>query len=493
MHARNEAGTTYHVAFDCGNSSFRIMLGTYSGGRFSVEVIDQVPNNPIDSGGYLYWDIGAIFAGLKEGLKKAHDAVGRIDTVGVTTWGIDFGLLDETGSLVANPLCYRNTLGVERLAALSPEELVFNWEHSGIQNHPMNSLYQLLGIRGRLPEYMGKARRMLFIPDLLIYMFTGAAMSERSIASTSQMYDVSRDGYSREILGKYGIDPAFLPPIARHGSLVGWLRDDICRELGIERCPFVCTPSHDTASAVAALPTLDDGQLFISSGTWSLIGAELPAPLLSERAERSKFANEAGVFDTITFLKNSTGLYLLQDMKKHLESLGMRPSWEEISETAKRKGPDVPVFNPNHPEIFSTRDMYGTLSRLVGDGDYRTILASCYVSLALCYRQAVEDIRAATGRCYDKLFVIGGGCRDRYLNQLTSDLTGLAVRTGPIEAASIGNLSVQRRLLDEGLTLKEMRRIVIDSTSGERKAIDPMPIDADLLRRKAREYASTLE
>jgi rhamnulokinase len=493
MFARNdEAKETYHVAFDCGNSSFRIMLGSFSNGRLSVEVIDQVPNNPLDEGGYLHWDIDAIFAGLKKGLKKAWTIAGRIDTVGVTTWGIDFGLLGADGSLLANPLCYRNTLGVESLAALSPEALAFNWERSGIQNHPMNSLYQLLGIRERLPERLAKARRLLFIPDLLIYMFTGASFSERSIASTSQMFDVSRGSYSAEILGKYGMEESFLPPIARHGDLVGWLREDICRELGIERCPFVCTPSHDTASAVTAIPTQDDGQLFISSGTWSLIGVELSEPVVTAKAAALRFANEAGVFDTITFLKNSTGLYLLQDMKKHLERDGMKVRWEDLSDTARLKGLDVPVFDPNHPEIFSTRDMYGTLSRLVGSGDYRTILASCYVSLALCYRKVIEDICSITGRSYEKLFVVGGGCRDGYLNQLTADLTGLKVCTGPVEAASIGNLSVQRRMLDESLTLGGMRSIVAESCSGELKTYVPSLADGATLGRKAGEYASVL-
>jgi rhamnulokinase len=484
---------TYHVAFDCGNSSFRIMLGTYSEGIFQVEAIDQIPNNLIESDGYLYWDIQAIFTGLKTGLKKAFDRCGRIDTVGVTTWGIDFGLVDSQGLLIADPLCYRNTLGVETLQALTIEELRFNWEHSGIQNHPMNSLYQLLGIRKYIPYNLSQAERLLFIPDLLIYMFTGEMASERSIASTSQMYDVNQDAYSDGILDYFSFHRSLLPTIAEHGECVGYLRTELQLELGMTACPFICTPSHDTASAVAAMPTLESSQLFISSGTWSLIGVELEAPIISPKVERFRFANEAGVFKTITFLKNSTGLYLLQEMKRHLKAVGTPLSWDEISVIARERGLAVPVFDPNHPDIFTTRDMYSTLSQLIGDTDYRTILASCYVSLVLCYQKTLEEISQVTGKVYSRIFVIGGGCRDSYLNQLTADITRREVHTGPVEAASIGNLSVQRRFLIKDLTLRDLRQVVIDSTEAERECFIPNSIDAGLLNRKIMEYCELVK
>jgi sugar (pentulose or hexulose) kinase len=479
---------TYHVAFDCGNSSFRIMLGTYEDGVMSVEVIDQIPNEAIESGGLLSWDIEAIFAGLKRGLRVAYERHGRIDTVGLATWGIDFGLLDESGALIANPLCYRNTLGVAALGRLSPEARSFTWEHSGIQNHPMNSLYQLLGIRDRLPDKLLRARRLLFIPDLILYLFTGEMATERSIASTSQLYDTRAGAYSRDILNYYGLSEALLPPLKRHGEVVGWLKKELQTELGIGPCPFICTPSHDTASAVAALPTLERNQVFISSGTWSLIGIEQPRPLVSAEVERCKFANEAGVFDTTTLLKNSTGLYLLQEMKKHFKATDTPLGWEEIAKVAMERGVDVPVFDPNHPEIFGTRDMFGTLSRLVGSCDYRTLLASSYLSLALCYRRTMGEIDSLTGERHSHVYVIGGGCRDRYLCQLTADVTGMVVHTGPMEAASLGNLVVQRRHLDPGLDLARLRTIVMDSTGGERETFTPRTAGGETLSRKMKEY-----
>lgn len=483
---------TYHVAFDCGNSSFRIMLGTYCDGRFAVEVIDQIPNNLLVENGYLYWDIQAIFTGLKLGLKKAYTRCGRIDTVGVTTWGIDFGLLDSQGTLVANPLCYRNTLGVESLQNLSIEEQAFNWTHSGIQNHPMNSLYQLLGIRAHLSQNLSKAVRMLFIPDLLIYLFTGEMATERSIASTSQLYDVMSDTYSDAILDYFSVQKALLPKLVGHGECVGYLSESLQQELGLPACPFICTPSHDTASAVTAMPTLEKNQLFISSGTWSLIGAELDKPILSKESERFHFANEAGVLSTTTFLKNSTGLYLLQEMKKYLHSIGKPLSWDEISQKARERGLDIPVFDPNHAEIFSTRDMYGTLCNLVGSSDYQTILASCYLSLVLCYQKTIEEISLVTGKHYTRVHVIGGGCRDAYLNQLTADMTRLEVCTGPVEAASIGNLSVQRRFMNNQVSLQDLRQTVMDSTGDEREVFVPLAIDEILRSKKIQEYRATV-
>lgn len=489
MAVTKKAEKTYHVAFDCGNSSFRTVLGTYDQRTLQVEVIDQIPNNPIDIDGYLHWDIRRIFSGLQEGLKKAYERNGRIDTVGVTTWGIDFALLDEQDELVADPLCYRNTLGVEVLNGLDDQQKLFNWENSGIQNHPMNSLYQLMGLRSKLPERYRAGRSLLFIPDLLIFLFTGVKATERSIASTSQMYNVMKGSYSEEILERYDISPGLLSPIVEHGSCVGLLKESLAEELGIEPCPFICTPSHDTASAVTALPTSETDQLFISSGTWSLVGAELTYPIISPSAADCRFANEAGVHDTITFLKNSTGLYLLQEMKKYLESSGLSMSWDEISEAARSKGMDVPLIDPNHPEIFSTRDMFKTLSRLTGSDDFEILLASCYVSLALCYQKTIEDLQNVTVKEFSDIFIIGGGCRDSYVNQLTADMTGRTVHTGPVEAASIGNLALQLTYIHPGLTLSDIREVVIRSTEDERAVYDPKALDPDLRDRKIHEFA----
>ncbi len=480
---------SYHVAFDCGNSSFRTVLGIYDGESLKVEVIDQIPNDPVEVGGYLHWDIIRIFSGLKAGLQKAHARTGRIDTVGVTTWGIDFALLDEHDELVADPLCYRNTLGVEVLDGLDEQQRLFNWEHSGIQNHPMNSLYQLLGIRDKLPARYRAARSLLFIPDLLIFLFTGVKATERSIASTSQLYNVMKDSYSDEILERYDISPGLLSPIVEHGKCVGVLTESLAQELGVNPCPFICTPSHDTASAVTAMPSTEADQLFISSGTWSLVGAELTYPIISPSAADCRFANEAGVHDTTTLLKNSTGLYLLQEMKKYLKSSGLHMSWDEISDAAKSKGMDVPLIDPNHPEIFSTRDMFATLSRLTGSDDYEILLASCYVSLALCYQKTIEDLQQVTLKEFSEIYIIGGGCRDAYVNQLTADITGRRVHTGPVEAASIGNLALQLTYLDPSLSLTDIREVVIRSTGQERDLYLPNRIDQDLLKRKLSEFA----
>ena len=471
----------------------RIVLGIYDTHSFTVEIIDQISNDPVDHDGYLHWDIQRIFEGLKQGLQKAYRRYGKIDTVGVTTWGIDFGMLDEQGELIADPLCYRNTLGSSVLTALSPQQLLLNWEHNGIQNHPMNSLYQLLGIREKLPERFEKTHDVLFIPDLLIYLFTGEKKTERSIVSTSQMYTAIEDGYSDKIFEEYDIPQSWMPPIEKHGKCIGWLKSELAEELNIAPCPFICTPSHDTASAVTAMPTDKHDQLFISSGTWSLIGAELTYPIISPSVENYRFANEAGVLGTTTLLKNSTGLYLLQEMKKYCEEEGHHMSWDEISQIAESSGMNVPVFDPNHSEIFSTRNMYQTLSRLTKTPDWKVLLASCYLSLTLCYQKAINELQQVTVKKFDEIFIIGGGTRDEYLNQLTADITGLPVHVGPIEAASIGNLASQLLYMYPEMNLDSIRQAVINSTNDERRSYAPQEKDNELIRLKIDEYKHIIQ
>lgn len=464
---QEKSSRSYHVSFDCGNSSFRVMLGSFVDDRLIVEIIDQVPHDPILVHGRLYWDILKIFDGLKKGLKRVYERTGRIDTIGVTTWGIDFGILSHQGNLMANPLCYRNTLGVEAYNQLDEEISLQNWAATGIQNHPMNSVYQIEGIREKLPEYFAQADRLLFIPDLLIYLFTGEQATERSIASTSQLYDMRHERFSHEMMVRYDLSDTLFAPLVPHGAFIGMLKDDICSELHIPACPCISTPSHDTASAVVAVPEMGD-VLFLSSGTWSLIGAELDAPLITQSAYLNGFTNEAGAFQTITFLKNATGLYLLQQIKKNLLAQGTHLSWDDINQIAKDYSGNVILYDSNCAELFSAQDVVGVIAGLIGDDSYEAIITSTYHSLAACYGKAIKAIREITGKDYEALHIIGGGSQDRYLNQLTADRIGLPVIAGPVEAASIGNICVQRNFLDSSFGLKSIRRLITRSFDTER-------------------------
>ena len=365
---------TYHVAFDCGNSSFRVLLGSFENNNLEVDVIDQISNDPIRVNEYLYWDILRIFDGLKKGLKKAYDKVGRIDTVGITTWGIDFGVFSKNNILLSNPLCYRNTLGVDSYHSHSEKQKYENWLDTGIQNHPMNSLYQMEGVRENMPEVWGNASSILFIPDLLNYLFTGNKFTERSIASTSQLFDVRENNYSGNILGKYDLPSELFPEVKGHGESVGVLKKDICTELNIDdQIPFICTPSHDTASAVVAVPG-SRNQLFLSSGTWSLIGVELDSPIIHEESYKAGFTNEAGAFNTITYLKNATGLYLLQQIKKNFARKSCKFSWEEMMNIARDNEDKAVIYDTNCEVLFSTDDVVGAISEFTGSSTPEVIL-----------------------------------------------------------------------------------------------------------------------
>lgn len=454
---------TYHVAFDCGNSSFRVLLGSFEGKSLEVEVIEQIPNDPIRIDDYLYWDILRIFDGLKKGLKKAYDKVGKIDTVGITTWGIDFGILSKKNILLSNPLCYRNTLGVDSFNSHSDSQKIKNWEDTGIQNHPMNSLYQIEGIMKNIPEVWDNAKSILFIPDLLNYLFTGNKFSERAIASTSQLFDIRKNDYSDSILEKYNLSSSLLPKIKEHGELIGNLRKEICSEMNIqEQIPFICTPSHDTASAVVAVPG-PKNQLFLSSGTWSLIGVELDAPIISDESYNAGFTNEAGVFDTITYLKNATGLYLLQQIKKDLSKKSYNLSWEEMMNLAKDNEESAVVYDTNSEALFNTDNVVEVISNFIDSSKPEVILSSTYKSLAECYRINVEKIKSTTGNDFSTLYVIGGGSRDKYLNQLTANALRMNVVAGPVEAASIGNLCIQKCYTEQEWSLEEIRSVVKNS------------------------------
>jgi sugar (pentulose or hexulose) kinase len=453
------------VAFDCGNSSFRTMLGRYDGKRLSMEVVDKVPHNAIEVNGLYYWDILKIFDGLKQGLKKANCIVKKIDSIGICTWGIDFGFIDQNGFLLANPLSYRNPIGEKELSALSDVERRWMFDQTGIQNHRMNSIYQLQGIKHIMPELLGIADRFLLIPDLLNYLFTGAAHSEFSIASTTQILDVRTKQYSQNVMDRFGYDKEFFPTLMSHGSVIGNLRTSISEELRIPSCKVICVPSHDTACAVTAVPAKEEDFIFISSGTWSLIGTELEEPLISELVYDRDFTNEGGVLGTITLLRNSTGMHILQGIKKELKVEGQEYSWDGLIRIARNYDGKMSFFDPNSSTLFNPKSMISAIKELIRsvDGSLGQVLASSFASLAYTYRSTIEQIEEITGKTYPSIYIVGGGSQNMFLNQLTADFTGKSVISGPTEATSYGNIGVQLMDKIEGFGLKDIRDLVRQS------------------------------
>lgn len=481
------------VAFDCGNSSFRTVLGQFDGTRTVMEVVSQISHNTIEVNGLYYWDILHVFDGLKQGLKEAVNRVGHIDSIGISTWGVDFGFLDKNGFLLANPLCYRNSIGEEELSSLSDAEKRWMFEKTGIQNNRINSLYQLIGIKRIMPDLFGIAQHLLMIPDLLGYFFTGEKFTEVSIASTTQLLDVRSNQYSEDVIYRFGLSPNLLKPLKNHGEVIGMLKDSIAEELHISSCPVICVPSHDTACAVAAVPTQDKDFLFISSGTWSLIGTELNEPIFDQKVYDRDFANEGGVFNTITLLKNCAGMHILQGIKRDLELDGNKYSWDEIVALARAYRGVPSLFDPNSPDLFNPKNMVSAIRSLmnVGEVSVENVIASTYASLAFIYRRTIEQIQEVTGKNYPCIYIVGGGSQNAYLNQLTADLIGKDVVSGPKEATSLGNIGVQLVAHVDNFCLSNIREMV--KNSEEITSFQPNTLrDKQLIERQYKDFLENL-
>lgn len=456
--------TVQCVGFDCGNSSVRTVIGRYDGNEIQMEVVNQVPNRAITVNGVNYWDILNVFYEMQNGLKKAVDKYGRIDSAGISTWGIDFGFLGESGHLLGNPLCYRNEFGVKGIESVDDATKKKLFDLSGIQNHPMNSMYQLMGIKKMLPEYYRNAKDVLFIPDLLNYLFTGEKGTENTIASTSQLLDMRTQDYGEEIFKISGIDRNLFHPVVPHGQERGWIMKSLAEILEIDSLPFISIPSHDTASAVVSVPAEDDQFIFISSGTWSLIGTELKQPIINDTVFDMSFANEGGAVNTITLLKNSAGMHILQNVKWEMEAKkGSEYTWEEIIALSEKAGLAVSPYDPNSTKLFNPVKMIDTITELSGEKEIENILASSYISLACSYREAIENLESLSGATFGSIHIIGGGSRNAYLNQLTADITRKKVIAGPEEATSLGAVAMQVLYHDPSHDLASLRSILARS------------------------------
>ncbi len=449
------------VGFDCGNSSIRTVVGTYDGEEINTEVVHQVPNRAVTINGVNFWDILNIYNEMQNGLKKAVDTYGKIDSVGISTWGIDFGFLGPSGHLIGNPLCYRNEFGVRGVESVDDATKKKLFDLSGIQNHPMNSMYQLIGIKEKLPEYYQNAKDILFIPDLLNYLFTGEKGTENTIASTSQLLDMRTHDYNDEIFKISGLDRSLFHPVIPHGKERGRILPFLADLMEIESIPFVSVPSHDTASAVVSVPATDDNFIFISSGTWSLIGTELNKPIINDTVYDMSFANEGGACDTITLLKNSAGMHILQNIKYEMEQdKGSSYSWDEIVTLSRKAGLEVSLYDPNNTKLFNPVKMISALTELSGEKEISRILAASYISLACSYREALENLEELTGNTFESIHIIGGGSRNSYLNQLAANISGKKVIAGPEEATSLGTIAMQLLYHDPSQTLSSLRATI---------------------------------
>ena len=444
-----------YLAADFGGGSGRLIAGWFEDERLCIEEVHRFGNRQVRLGDRLYWDFPALFEDLKDGLKRAAAKGYDVESIGIDTWGVDFGLIDRDGCLLGNPVCYRDsrTKGVldEVFKTLDATE---HYTTTGIQVMEINTLAQLVSMKGS--AQLEAAHRLLFMPDLFSYFLTGVANNEYCIASTSELLDARSRNWSWETIRALGLPEHIFGEIVMPGTVRGYLREDIASETGLGRVKVVAVASHDTASAVAAVPgLLSSGEeqglaAFLSSGTWSLLGVLLPQPILSEEARQASFTNEGGVDGSIRFLQNITGLWLLQRLMAEWAEQGDKQSFGVLLPAAEATCIDaiIPVADEAFMNPPSMEEAIKVYCRESGQAVPQTKaeLTRCVLqSLAEKYREAIAHLNTLLPRPVSRLHIIGGGSQNQLLNRLTAEATGLEVVAGPVEATAMGNILVQAK------------------------------------------------
>ena len=456
----------HYLAFDLGAESGRAMLGTLDAGRLAVEELHRFPNTPVRVFDALYWDTLRLWHEIQRGLAIAgRERHLSLDGIGIDTWGVDFALLGTDGALADNPRHYRDarTNGVhEKVFDIVPRAEVFN--QTGIQFMQINSLYQFYALKLARSPALACARTLLFMPDLLNYWLTGVARAEVTIASTSQFYDPRRKTWSVDLLERLGLPVNILPEIVAPGTRLGPLLAPVAEAAGLGAVPVYATGCHDTASAVAAVPATGSNWCYISSGTWSLMGAELDEPIINENVLAENLTNEIGAAGKVRFLKNIAGLWLLQECRRAWAIQGIEYSYDELVRLAATAEPFRAVIDPD--AFLEPGDMPRKITEHCrGTGQTppetpaefaRTILES----LARRYREVLDSLETLSGRRFDVIHIVGGGSRNALLNQFVADATGRTVIAGPSEATAIGNVLIQAIGAGDLSGLAEARAVV---------------------------------
>jgi rhamnulokinase len=449
------------AAVDLGASSGRVMLGQVDGQKVILTELARFTNDPVQVGGTLYWDVLSLWRSIVDGLRLAPP----LASIGVDSWGVDYGLLDADGVLVGNPVHYRDgrTDGVvDRVFSQVPVEDLYG--RSGIQIMPINTVFQLAAARGSAA--LEAARTILLIPDLLTYWLTGQIGAELTNASTTALLDARTGSWDTSLMSTLGLDPGLLPPLYQPGSTAGPLRPDVEAAVG-QSTVVTRVASHDTGSAVVAVPAEHDRFAYISCGTWSLVGVELPAPVLTRDSRAANFTNERGVDGTIRFLRNVMGLWPLQECLRAWRAQGLAADLPELLAAAAERAPFAAVINIDDPMFLPPGDMPARVveaCRRAGQPvptDHPGIVRCIVDSLAMGHRAAIEDASRLSGRAVDVVHLIGGGSHNDLLCQATSDACGLPVVAGPAEATAIGNVLIQARaVLDRPYGLADLRAMV---------------------------------
>ena len=477
--------TTNFLAIDLGASGGRVMLGRWDGERFQLEELHRFANGPVEVMGRLHWDHLRLWAEIKTGF-TAYAA--NYDTppagIGVDTWGVDYGLLDQSEQLLGNPYHYRDSANdgmMEEAFAYVPKKEIY--QSTGIQFMQINTLYQLLARKLAADPQLDMAKTLLFTPDLFHFWLTGRKVAEYSIASTSQMLDANNRQWDADLLSKLDLPTHILADIVFPGTVLGDLRAEIVAEVGFaDTVPVIAVGSHDTANAVAAVPDLDANSVYISSGTWSLMGVETAEPVINEQSLALDFTNEGGVAGTIRLLKNVAGLWLLQESRRQWQREGQDYGWDELVSLAEDADPLRSLINPDRPEFASPGDTPGMIREACRQSGQpitesvgavtRTILES----LALKYRWVLESLETLIGHRLDTIRIVGGGTQNQLLNQFTANACQRPVVTGPIEATALGNVMMQAIATGHIADIEAGRRAIAAST--EQRKYEPQDANA---------------
>ncbi|OQA01636.1 MAG: Rhamnulokinase [Planctomycetes bacterium ADurb.Bin401] len=460
-----------YIAVDLGAESGRVMLGSVSDNNIELAEIHRFSNGPVQQNDSLRWDFEKLFSEIKTGIAAAtKTAKGKISGIAVDSWGVDFGLIGDDGSLLENPYHYRDarTNGImEKVFDTFPKREVY--ENTGIQFMQLNTIFQLFAAKSQNPDILKKTKKLIFMADLVSYFLCGNSFAEYTLASTSQLMNMKTGKWSKEIFENLSLPIEIMPQVVIPGSKVGLLKPEICKEFNCDPIDVFAVGSHDTASAVAAVPASGNNWAYLSSGTWSLIGIETKQAIINDDSFAGAFTNEGGVENTIRFLKNIMGLWLLQECRRDWEKQGCKLDYTQITNMAKAAKPFAAKIDCNNPDFLAPGQMPERINQHLKNSGQQPITdkgqmtRAILESLAAKYRDEMQTLEKITGKKIDTLHIVGGGSKNDLLNQFAADATGKTVITGPVEATAIGNILMQAVAKGQIKNIADARQIVRQS------------------------------
>ncbi len=462
-----------YLAVDMGASSGRVVAGLFDGQRLRLEVVHRFENGPVVAADRMYWDLLTQWTDVKAGLKAGAAQYGdRVSSVGVDTWGVDFGLVGRGDELLGNPYHYRDgrTSGIlDRAFPIVSREEIF--DQTGLQFMELNTLFQLIAMKEANSPMLDVAESLLMIPDLFHWLMTGEKANEFSNATTTQFYNPRTQGWATGLLERFGLPTGMLGEIVPPGTLLGKLRPSVAEETGLTGVEVVLPGTHDTASAVMAVPAASQAGArpdwcYISSGTWSLMGVEMPEPVVTDKCRELNFTNEGGVGGTIRLLKNIGGLWLVQECRRIWKEAGREYSWDELVQLSTQAKPLVSLINPDHASLVAPKSMpeaIGEFCRNSGQAvpESEGAMIRCVLeSLAMRYRQVLGWLEELIGGRIETIHIVGGGTQNRLLCQMAADACNRHVVAGPVEATAIGNLMMQAVAGGDVGSIPEAREVI---------------------------------